>query len=475
MPGPTSADAVRRILVAGRRDPVAWVRQFLRFEPWHRQARILESVFRHPRVAIKASHAVGKTAVAARAALAFFYLHPGCRVVTTAPTWSAVQKLLWAEIGAAFEHLPKVFGGELLGTELRAARDWIMFGISTTEPERMQGHHARHMLIVLDEAMGVRPEIWAAVESMRAGGDVHVLAIGNPTIAAGPFYDAFSSNRDGWHCETISAFDSPNLLGLTPKTLAALPDAELDRNVAPYLVTRRWVRERIDEWGEGSSLWQARVLGEFPTESEDALIALAWLEGARHKAGRSRPGAVWQAGIDVAGPGSDETVLVVRRDTEVKGIWSYRDADPRGLVLAQIRSVSPPGRNIDVCVDSAGIGYYMARHLADNGLQVSDVNVASRADENDRFLNLRAELFWQLRERFQTGDVRNLTDDLTISQLSSIRYKHSARGLVQIESKDEMRKRGGKSPDRADALMLAFARGGRVGLGSRQLGREILL
>ena len=230
---------------------------------------------------------------------------------------------------------------------------------------------------------------------MRAGGDVRVLAIGNPTIAAGPFHRAFTADREQWATITISAFDTPNLVGLTPSLLAKMEDDELDANPAPYLTTRRWVREKMDEWGEGSALWESRVLGQFPTQSEDTLIPLGWLERSRSKRTRSnRPGPVWQCGIDVAGPGSDETVMVVRREAEVVSIYSYRDADPRGAVLAQLRAMRAQERGVSCAIDSAGIGYYMARHLEDAGIDVADVNVGKRAYENDRFLNLRAELFW---------------------------------------------------------------------------------
>ena len=87
---------------------------------------------------------------------------------------------------------------------------------------RFQGFHGR-LLIVVDEAPGVKADIWEAIEGIRAGGDVRVLALGNPTIASGPFHDAFTSNRDGWCTFTISAFDSPNLAGLSLDELLALP------------------------------------------------------------------------------------------------------------------------------------------------------------------------------------------------------------------------------------------------------------
>ncbi|HXR24425.1 MAG TPA: hypothetical protein VN742_03610, partial [Candidatus Binataceae bacterium] len=92
------------------------------------------------------------------------------------------------------------------------------------------------------------------------------------------------------------------------------------------------------------------------------------------------------------------------------------------------------------------------------GYSVNFVNVGEATVSPDKFANLKAELYWKLRERFEAGEVAGLTDELTISQLASIRYKHNSRGQVVIESKEDARKRGVKSPDRAEALMLAYAR-----------------
>lgn len=98
--------------------------------------------------------------------------------------------------------------------------------------------HGR-ILIVVDEAPGVKAEIWEAIEGIRAGGDVRVLALGNPTIASGPFYDAFTANRDGWCTFTISAFDSPNLAGLSLGDLLTLPEAEISTRSLPGSARRR--------------------------------------------------------------------------------------------------------------------------------------------------------------------------------------------------------------------------------------------
>jgi hypothetical protein len=434
-------------------DPVRFSHGLLRQNLWPLQTAILHAVTSRPRVAVKACHASGKTFVAAVAVLWFVTRYRDGIVVTTAPTWTQVEKLLWGEIHRAAQ-ASRIAFPQLNKTELRIGPGNYAIGLSTNEGVRFQGFHGR-LLIVVDEAPGVKADIWEAIEGIRAGGDVRVLALGNPTIASGPFYDAFTSNRDGWDTFTISAFDSPNLTGLSLDELLMLPDAALDECARPYLVTRRWVREKHTEWGAGHPLWEARVLGQFPTQAEDALISLAWLEEAARRPAADNGGRL-AAGLDVAGPGEDETVLVI---TEADGIvcqHAWADQDPRGAVVA---ALAPYRQRLDVVnVDAAGIGYYLAKHLQDLGYPVRPVNVGERASDRERYMNLKAELYWGLRQRFQAGEVAGLTDEPTIGQLAGIRYRHTARGQVEIERKEDARKRGVKSPDRAEAVMLAFAR-----------------
>jgi len=435
------------------RDPVKFCRGLLRQDLWPLQESILRSVANRPRVAVKACHASGKTFMAAVAVLWFVSRYRDGIVVTTAPTWTQVEKLLWGEIHRAVQSSRIAFP-QLSKTELRIGPGNYALGLSTNEGVRFQGFHGR-VLIVVDEAPGVKAEIWEAIEGIRAGGDVRVLALGNPTIASGPFYDAFTANRDGWCAFTISAFDSPNLAGVSLDELLTLADPELEQCVRPYLVTRRWVREKYAEWGPGHPLWEARVLGQFPTQAEDALISLAWLEAAARRPGVDRGGRL-TAGLDVAGPGEDETVLVIAEGEAVVGQHSWADQDPRGAVIA---ALAPYRHRLDVVnVDAAGIGYYLAKHLQDLGFPVRAVNVGERATDRERYANLKAELYWGLRQRFQAGEVAGLTDERTIGQLAGIRYRHTARGQVEIERKEDARKRGVKSPDRAEAVMLALAR-----------------
>lgn len=429
----------------------------LRQDVWAQQEAILRSVAQNRRTAVKACHASGKSFIAASAVLWWLSRYADGIVVTTAPTWTQVEKVLWGEIHKAVQRSRLAFPAPSK-TELRLGPGNYAIGLSTNEGVRFQGFHGR-LLIVLDEAPGVAGDIWESIEGIRAGGDVHLLALGNPTIASGPFYDAFTANREGWATFTISAFDSPNLAGLSLDELLALRDEELDVAPRPYLVTRRWVHEKHREWGPGHPLWEARVLGQFPAQAEDALISLAWLEGAARRLGLDT-GSPVTAGLDVAGPGEDETVLVIAEGTRIVAQHAWAQPDPRGEVVAKL---APYGDRLEaVSVDSVGIGYYVAKHLEDLGYPVQMINVGEATSDRERYRNLKAELFWALRQRFQDGDVAGLTDERTIGQLAGIRYRHNARGQIEIEPKEEARKRGVKSPDRAEAVMLAFARPAQV-------------
>jgi ribosomal protein S27AE len=185
-------------------------------------------------------------------------------------------------------------------------------------------------------------------------------------------------------------------------------------------------------------------------------MSIDWLDKAQAQTVLYKDNEKFSAGIDVAGPGENETVLVVRRGGQIVKMKAWPQPDPRGEIVIELREFE--GRLDYVNVDSCGIGYYLARHLEDCGLPVSDVNVGDSPDDHTRYVNLKAEAYWGLRMWFQAGDVGGISDDVALGQLASIRYKPNSRGQIAIESKEDAGKRGVASPDRAEAIMLAFAR-----------------
>lgn len=449
-------------------DPARVAEYTFQHDHWDVSREIIRAVFRPgARVAVKACHASSKTFTLADCTLLALIL--GGDVLTTAPTWDQVEQVLWPQIRRSIQdsRVPASEWGTVNLTDIKLATGEKAIGLSTNEGVRFQGWHARpgsFLLVIVDEALGVRPDIFAAIEGIAAGGDVRMALAGNPTAPGGYFFDIFDRQIPTWQRFTIDGFDTPNMRGISLEQLLEMPEHELDRNERPYLITRRYIRDKYHEWGVDHPEWQSRVRGQFPQNADVSLIWRSWLEQAKlREAVYDPPAGPLVAGVDVAGPGEDETVLCVRQAGRVLRLVAYSGADTRGAVLDGLRACLHQGL-AQVNVDTAGIGYYFAQHLRDNlppSVTVHEINVGENPTSDaakEKYLNLRAELYWALRQRFQDGDIAGVTDPVLITQLASIWYRHNDRGQVVIEKKEDARtKRGIKSPDRAEALMLAFA------------------
>lgn len=448
--------------------PNRFIKGFLQTDLWRKQREIVHSVFTNTRTSVKACHASGKTYVAAAIGLAFLTRFPASQdtvVISTAPTWPQVEKLIWGEVHKLVRHSLYPFPRPLI-TELKLGPKRYMYGMSTNvekqdEGVKIQGVHADNVLIIIDEAPGVDPKILEALEAALSSGNAHILEIGNPTIPSGPFADTFGRHRTLWNSFTISAFDTPNLAGLTIHDLLRMekddPD-ELNRNVLSYLITRRWVLDMYKKHGEKGIFYTSRVMGEFPEQSEDSLFSIAKLEAAREARVHVDTGYGLIGGLDVAGPGEADTVLVLRDGPNLVHRFATSAADARGPVIAELKKFGKE-RISNVNVDSVGIGWYMYTHLNEEGWPCTAVNVGEAPNDTEKYDNLKAELYWGLGERVRDGEVGGLCDE-QIQQLSTIRYEQTAKGKIKIESKEDMVKRGVPSPDEAEAVMLSYARGG---------------
>ena len=434
-------DEAKKILDRARNDPVFFVRQVLGDDPWEKQEGILQAVRANRRVAVRACHGVGKTRGAAQVILWFLYCHRDCKVITTAPTWQQVENLLWREIATLHSKARLPLGGKVLTTRLELGKQWFALGLSTDKPERFQGFHAENLLLVVDEASGVNQQIFEAAEGFLTSPGARLLLIGNPTQLSGEFYQAFRSPL--YSKIHVSAFDSPNL--------------RAGRIVRPYLVTPEWVEEKRQKWGEQSPLWYSRVLGEFPQQGDDTLIPLAWIEAAQQRWGETPETEPRELGVDVARFGSDDSVIVERAGKRARVETTLHGWDTMEVAGAVARILE---RAKAACakVDVIGLGAGVVDRLSELGRAVVGMDAGRPAEDAEHYANARAEWYWSLRERFQNGDIAiPPEDDELASQLASLKFKYDSRGRIRIEGKDEMRARGIPSPDRADALMLAFA------------------
>lgn len=212
MPAVLTAKKTTPKQAAMLKTPVGFAKGTLGHSIWGIQGEIMMDVLSERRIGVKSCHASGKTFTAADLAIWWVTTYSDGICVTTAPTWTQVEKLIWGEIrNTVGSPNCKIKYPAMNATELKISEKNYAIGISTNNAARIQGFHSGRVLIILDEAPGVRPEIWEAINGLRAGGDVRMLAIGNPVIVGGEFHDIFTSKRGLWKTRTISAFDTPNL------------------------------------------------------------------------------------------------------------------------------------------------------------------------------------------------------------------------------------------------------------------------
>ena len=480
--------------------PTDFARDVLQVELWKKQEEVLSALPEHRRVAVKSGNGLGKGFSAAVAVLWYLHTHNPAIVLSTAPTFRQVRHILWRQIHVLHRRAPDVLQGKLLDTRWELAEDRYAMGLSADSADQFQGFHSPHMLIVVDEAEGVDDAIYEAIDSVMTSDGSRLLLIGNPTTTSGVFRRAFHEERSIYHCITISALESPNV---TEKKVKY-----------PGLTTIRWVDERREIWGEDNPLFRARVLGEFPDHTPDTLIRLSDVEAAveRWKAlpapvdrrapvalpdpahpdatDSSAAGDSAQAGpvegrpesglartdsmpmpagpnlavsgdgevvlsVDVARYGSDQSVILRRRGSQVEEIRTFNGMDTMelaGWVAAAIREFQPA----QTCIDEVGVGAGVVDRLREQGYGVRGVNVAHSARQKGVFANMRAEGYWKLRDLFAAGDIAIPGDQRLLGELAALRYSFDSLGRILMESKEDMRKRGVPSPDRADALMLAF-------------------
>ena len=449
--------------------PVEFSREILGSDPYNRQEDILQSVADNQRTTVRSSHGVGKSWDAAECVLWFLSCFVPSTVVTTAPTSRQVKDILWREINSQFAQSKIPLGGRMLTMNWEMSRDirWFATGFTTEEHDldRFQGFHNENILVIVDEACGVSTNIYNAIEGLlSAGTTVRLLLIGNPTNEATDFGKSFKSPL--YNKFYLSAFDLPNFteFGITLDDVRTTQ--EIDGKIVgdwqkkitgplprPYLTTPRWAAERYVEWGEESPLFQVRVLGNFPIEGEDTLIPLFWVERAQQL--RLEPSGEKVLGADIARFGNDESVISFRHGGVVYPFkfWTHKSTmHTAGVIKNSIDEISPDSTNIDVI----GVGSGVVDRLIELGYEINEVNVGERSWDADKFFNLRAELYWSIREILEKNSLQ-LPDDSTLAgELTGFKYEYTSKGQLKLEAKEKTRARVGRSPNRGDALALTF-------------------
>lgn len=460
-----------------RENPTAFVTDLLGESIWSSQAAILDSVRDYPRTAVPASHAVSKTHTAARVAAWFVSVHPPgtALAITTAPTFRQVRNVLWPHIRRLRDrhNLP----GETNLTEWKIGEELVSFGFSAAvnDEAAVQGFHAPHMLIIVDEAGGIGHALGDALEGVTTGADTKILLIGNPPTDEEQSWFEQACQSDEYNTIRIPATQSPNMTGEAVGPCRACPASVREHSLANHLVDQEWVDRQIRKFGPDSAFVEARVHARFPRGVADKVIPWSWIESALLNDNPDEGDSI-RLGVDVAADGGDEFVIARADGQRVRvvhfasGEANASQVQVAGSVLQAIREAEREnqGPPIRVKIDSIGIGRGTSDLLQEWGKEgkhsavIVPVNVSERSRNSVEFGSQRSEMWWNTRQLLQPRPadggqaVRLDVDEETAAQLSAPKYSTDSQGRVVIESKVSLKRRGVPSPDRAEAVLLAL-------------------
>ena len=432
-------------------DPIALGKALFGSTYWQKQEEIIRSVWNNKRTAVKSCNSGGKSRISAEIALLFLLCFRPSRVITTAPTFTQVSEIIWKEIASLYNKSSYPLGGKLIETELDLGTlngsPWQAIGISTNEENRMQGFKSPHLLVILDEALGVDPIIWRAIKGLNP---FRILAIGNPLEAEGEFFNCFLS--DLWNKITINGVECAKWQ---------------DKNgIIPGLCHWEFIEEIKAEYGENSPVYQARILGEFPEDADSCLVSRKDVDKCRNNKGNIEDDedvGPRVAAQDVATKhGQNETVTLYRYADTIEWIKGYKSINTRQSTHV-LKSVGDKKDCHNLVVDSDGVGEGVGDNLSEMNIGHIEFHGgnAYKAINDKKYRNLKSQFYWVVMKKIERGmyDFSKLPQkeyDILKNQLCSIRIKvPDGMGRFQIETKEEMAKRGVKSPDYADALMMS--------------------
>lgn len=431
--------AFEGFVTAYRDHPVLFVEEVLQAKPLPWQKDFLNEVAAgRRRISVRAGHGVGKSTACSWALLWHQLTRFPQKSVVTAPTAGQLFDALFAELKHWINRLPAP-----LRETLEVFNDRIVFKgapessfisartSSAERPEALAGVHSEHVLLICDEASAIPEAVYESAAGSMSGHTATSVLIGNPTRNTGLFFRTHHQLASDWKTMHVSCLDNP-------------------------LVSTDFVNQIKATYGETSNAFRVRVLGEFALRDDDSLIAADLVDAAmsRDVALDTTQDLIY--GVDVARFGSDRTVICKRRGNVVIELRHWSGEDLMGTVGRIVHEANIDKPSV-IAVDSIGLGGGVADRLRELGYNVVDVNVSESNSMNQQASRLRDELWLSAKDWLETRAVKLPKDDELRAELIGPTYSFTSNGKIKVESKSEMKKRGMRSPDLADALCLTFS------------------
>lgn len=449
-------------------DPAGWITERLRVHLWSKQREIVEAVAKHRQVAVYSCVDSGKSYAAACLMAWWGSIDPeNSFIVSTAPTFDQVRAILWRYLRQV--HRKGGLVGNTNQTEWKLGGDLIGYGRKPAHHDisGFQGIHARRVLLLFDEAQGIPESLWTAGAGVVSNEHSRWVAFGNPDPGTeyGEFYQRCQPSS-GWHTIHIDGYETPNFTG-----------EDVPEDMAAGLLSPTWVEARKLDWGEKDPRYIAKVHGVWPkaSDSEYQIIPAEWVALAQDRwRAQPRPSVpMTSAGLDPSRGGADETAIARLHGTwfdEMVTAPGYEMTDGR-ICASFVERVIP--RGVPFGCDIEGIGSSPFDFLKEDGWNVIPIAAGSSAPKIKRkgkevpvrdgsgqyeYGNLRSFMWFMAQAKLNpiTGSDLALPpgEDLR-RQFTAPRYKIKGNRLF-VEEKEEIKKRIGRSPDDADAMIHAL-------------------
>ena len=450
LPNSMKLDARHEQLAYWQTNPTQFVIEAIGATPDDWQADVLQALAEHDKISVRSCHGPGKSTLDSWAIIWFMSCFFPAKVPCSAPTLHQLKDILWSELAIWHKQmLPELRDQFVLKASDQDMRFYMKaapqqsFAVARTgrkdNPEALQGFHSENLLFILDEASGIDEIVFEVAQGALSTPHAKVLMTSNPTRTSGYFHRSHHGMRDRWSTFKIAAADSPR-------------------------VSKTYSKDVGDAYGYDSNVYKVRVLGEFPSADDDTVIPLELCESAiARDVEPSGDKIIW--GLDVARFGDDRTALAKRKgNTQLEPVRTWQGKDlmqTAGIVALEYEEAED--KPDVIMVDAIGLGAGVADRLKEQGLPAKAVNVAESPSVKSKYQRLRDELWFLGREWLVGLDVKLADDDALVAELTVPRYQIGSNGKFKVEGKDEMKKRGIRSPDCADSWLLTFATSDRRG------------
>lgn len=394
------------------------------------------------RQAVASGHGAGKSTIVAWIILWAISTFPDTRGVVTANTETQLRTKTWPELAKWYHRfiakdLFALTATSIFSIQRGHERTWRIDAIpwSDTNTEAFAGLHnqGNRLLLIFDEASAISDSIWEVAEGALTDKDTQIIwcCYGNPTRNTGRFHDCFTKYRKYWKTK------------------------KLDTRTVP-ISNKKQIQQWEEQYGEDSDFFKVRVRGEFPSTSENQFISSDLVEAAQRRA--IRPAQYSFApviiGMDPAWSGGDATVIYLRQGLYSKKLGTYEKNDNDGVMASILAGFEDRYKADAVFIDQGyGTGIYSFGTTMGRNWRL--VSFAAKASKKG-YANKRAEMWGDLKEWLKDGGV--LEDGTVIhDDLVGPEAMVNTKGEIQLERKEDMKRRGLPSPNEADALALTFA------------------